>query len=78
MMKINVQFSKYQYFDTKKMEIALKGMANLRGADKDEIVVEMIKHYNIYFKEMLLFNGIYWDRNACEMQVLYLQELYGH
>ena len=37
------------------LEIALKGIANLRSADEEGIVVEMIKYANIHFKEDLLF-----------------------
>ena len=40
-------------------------MANLRGADEDGIVVEMIKHFNISFKENLsrLFNQALSERS---------------
>ena len=36
------------------LETALKSMKNLRGADESGIVVEMIKHSSISFKENLL------------------------
>ena len=37
------------------LENALKGIAILRGADEDGVVVEMIKYSSISFKESLLY-----------------------
>ena len=42
-------------FRLEELDIALKGMAILRGADEDGIVVEMIKHSSISFKESLSY-----------------------
>ena len=36
------------------LEIVLKGILNLRGTDENNIMVEMIKHSSISFKERLL------------------------
>ena len=55
-------------FSLPELETALKGMANLRSADEEGIVVEMIKHINIHFKEHLLTylsRGLH-DRNFDE------------
>ena len=41
-------------FRLEELDIALKGMANLRGTDEDGIVAEMIKYSSISFKENLL------------------------
>ena len=41
-------------FSLDELEAALKGMTNLRSADEDGIVVEMIKYANESFKEALL------------------------
>ena len=41
-------------FSLDELEAALKGIANLRSADEDGIVVEMIKYANESFKEALL------------------------
>ena len=43
-------------FQFEELESALKGIANLRGADEDGIVVEMIKHSSISFKDSLLYS----------------------
>ena len=55
-------------FSLDELEAALKGMANLRSADEDSIVVEMIKYANESFKEALLgfFNQILIDRRFDE------------
>ena len=37
-------------FSLPELEIALKGMANLRSADEEDIVVEMITYANMFFK----------------------------
>ena len=49
-----------QMFTLDELERALKAMSNLRSADEDGIVVEMIKYANIQFKEALIifFNQI--------------------
>ena len=42
-------------FSLPELEIALKGMANLRGADKDGMEIELINYSSISFKESLLY-----------------------
>ena len=41
-------------FSLPELEIALKGITNLSNADKEGIVVEMIKHADVSFKQLLL------------------------
>ena len=41
-------------FQFEELERALKGMTNLRGADEDGVVVEMIKYASKSFKITLL------------------------
>ena len=50
-------------FTLDELERALKAMSNLRSADEDGIVVEMIKYANLKFKEALIifFNQILMD-----------------
>ena len=50
-------------FTLDELERALKAMSNLRSADEDGIVVEMIKYANIQFEEasVIFFNQICMD-----------------
>ena len=50
-------------FALEELERALKAMSNLRSADEDVIVVEVIKYMNLQFKEalLILFNQILMD-----------------
>ena len=41
-------------FQFEELERVLKGMTNLRGADEDGVVVEMIKYASKSFKDTLL------------------------
>ena len=47
-------------FDRTELLVALRRMANRRGADKSGIVVEMIKHggHELHFKMLELYNNI--------------------
>ena len=55
-------------FSLNELETALKKIANLRSADKDDVVVEMIKHADAPCKEILLqfFNKILIDSDFDE------------
>ena len=41
-------------FSLPELETALQGIANLRSADAENIVVEMMQHANVPFKELLM------------------------